>query len=124
MQPGYRIDLGPSTARARSRIRIAASSAARISDSSGARSAKFARSKVRTTVSTLNRSCRARGSEASSASTCSRGVLVGARDRPRAANVLHNEAIIKEMRRWIEGVLSSQEADGWFGPSRSRYDWD
>ncbi|HLJ92678.1 MAG TPA: beta-L-arabinofuranosidase domain-containing protein [Gemmataceae bacterium] len=30
--------------------------------------------------------------------------------------VLQNEAIIKEARRWIEAVLASQEADGWFGP--------
>src|SRR5947209_8506755 len=34
--------------------------------------------------------------------------------------VLHNEAIIKETRRWIEAVLSSQEADGWFGPRALR----
>ena len=30
--------------------------------------------------------------------------------------VLKDERIIQETRRWIEGVLSSQEADGWFGP--------
>lgn len=30
--------------------------------------------------------------------------------------VLKDEAIQKEARRWIEAVLSSQEADGWFGP--------
>src|SRR5439155_10202252 len=30
--------------------------------------------------------------------------------------VLGDERIIKEARRWIEGVLSSQEESGWFGP--------
>ncbi len=30
--------------------------------------------------------------------------------------VLKDERIIREARRWIEAVLSSQEADGWFGP--------
>src|SRR5258705_67743 len=30
--------------------------------------------------------------------------------------VLNDEAIIKEARRWIDAVLASQEADGWFGP--------
>jgi len=30
--------------------------------------------------------------------------------------VLKDERIIKEARKWIDGVLSSQEADGWFGP--------
>src|SRR5438128_408297 len=30
--------------------------------------------------------------------------------------VLKNEAIIRNARRWIDAVLSSQEADGWFGP--------
>lgn len=30
--------------------------------------------------------------------------------------VLKDEKIIKEARRWIEGMLASQEPDGWFGP--------
>src|SRR3954462_6692811 len=30
--------------------------------------------------------------------------------------VLKNEQIINEARRWIDGMLSSQEPDGWFGP--------
>lgn len=30
--------------------------------------------------------------------------------------VLNDERIIKEARKWIEAVLASQEADGWFGP--------
>ena len=30
--------------------------------------------------------------------------------------VLKDEAIIKDARKWIDGVLASQEADGWFGP--------
>jgi hypothetical protein len=30
--------------------------------------------------------------------------------------VLGDERIIKEARRWIDSVLASQEADGWFGP--------
>src|SRR4051794_20518482 len=30
--------------------------------------------------------------------------------------VLKDEKIITETRRWIDGVLSSQEPDGWFGP--------
>jgi len=30
--------------------------------------------------------------------------------------VLRDEKIILEARRWIDGMLSSQEADGWFGP--------
>ena len=30
--------------------------------------------------------------------------------------VLKDEAIIKGARRWIDAVLASQEADGWFGP--------
>src|SRR3954466_287322 len=30
--------------------------------------------------------------------------------------VLKDEKIIKEARRWIDAVLSSQEPDGWFGP--------
>jgi hypothetical protein len=34
--------------------------------------------------------------------------------------VLKDERIIKEARRWIEAVLSSQEADGWFGPRALR----
>src|SRR5207248_5171856 len=34
--------------------------------------------------------------------------------------VLHDEALIKEARRWIDAVLSGQEADGWFGPRTLR----
>jgi hypothetical protein len=30
--------------------------------------------------------------------------------------VLGNERIISEARKWIDAVLASQEADGWFGP--------
>jgi hypothetical protein len=30
--------------------------------------------------------------------------------------VLKDERIIKEARVWIDGILSSQRADGWFGP--------
>jgi len=30
--------------------------------------------------------------------------------------VLHDETIIKQAKKWIDAVLSSQEADGWFGP--------
>jgi hypothetical protein len=30
--------------------------------------------------------------------------------------VLGDERIIKESRKWIEGILSSQREDGWFGP--------
>jgi hypothetical protein len=30
--------------------------------------------------------------------------------------VLQDERIIKEARKWIDAVLSSQEPDGWFGP--------
>ena len=30
--------------------------------------------------------------------------------------VLGDERIIKEARKWIEGILSSQRDDGWFGP--------
>jgi len=30
--------------------------------------------------------------------------------------VLKDERIIKEARQWIDGVLASQESDGWFGP--------
>ena len=30
--------------------------------------------------------------------------------------VLADERIIKEARKWIEGILSSQRPDGWFGP--------
>jgi hypothetical protein len=30
--------------------------------------------------------------------------------------VLKDEAIIKNARKWIDAVLASQEADGWFGP--------
>src|SRR2546425_7343210 len=30
--------------------------------------------------------------------------------------VLKDERIIKEPRKWIDGVLASQESDGWFGP--------
>src|SRR5437868_4682508 len=34
--------------------------------------------------------------------------------------VLHDQAIIHEARKWIDAVLSSQEADGWFGPRSAR----
>jgi hypothetical protein len=34
--------------------------------------------------------------------------------------VLHDEKIIKEARRWIDGVLSSQEPDGFFGPRANK----
>jgi hypothetical protein len=30
--------------------------------------------------------------------------------------VLKDDTIIRETRKWIDGVLSSQEKDGWFGP--------
>ena len=30
--------------------------------------------------------------------------------------VLEDETIIAEARKWIDAVLASQEADGWFGP--------
>jgi len=30
--------------------------------------------------------------------------------------VLGNQRIIKEARKWIEGMLASQQPDGWFGP--------
>jgi hypothetical protein len=30
--------------------------------------------------------------------------------------VLHDEVIIKHAKKWIDAVLSSQDADGWFGP--------
>jgi hypothetical protein len=30
--------------------------------------------------------------------------------------VLNDQKIIKEARKWIEAVLASQDADGWFGP--------
>jgi len=30
--------------------------------------------------------------------------------------VLRDERIMKESRRWIEGILASQREDGWFGP--------
>lgn len=35
--------------------------------------------------------------------------------------VLQNERIVKESKRWIEGILSSQRADGYFGP-RSNFE--
>ncbi|MDH7600990.1 MAG: glycoside hydrolase family 127 protein [Armatimonadota bacterium] len=34
--------------------------------------------------------------------------------------VLGNERIIQESRRWIEGILSSQRPDGYFGPQSNR----
>jgi DUF1680 family protein len=34
--------------------------------------------------------------------------------------VLKDEAIIQSARRWIDGVLASQEPDGWFGPRSLR----
>src|SRR5262249_29980192 len=34
--------------------------------------------------------------------------------------VLKDERIIQETRKWIDGVLSSQEASGWFGPRSNR----
>jgi len=34
--------------------------------------------------------------------------------------VLKDEDIIKEARRWIEAILSSQESDGWFGPRSNK----
>ncbi|EEF63185.1 protein of unknown function DUF1680 [Pedosphaera parvula Ellin514] len=34
--------------------------------------------------------------------------------------VLKNEKIITEARKWIDGVLSSQEADGYFGPRANK----
>ena len=34
--------------------------------------------------------------------------------------VLKDEKIIKEARRWIDGVLASQEADGYFGPRANK----
>jgi hypothetical protein len=30
--------------------------------------------------------------------------------------VLKDEAVIRSARRWIDGMLASQQADGWFGP--------
>jgi hypothetical protein len=30
--------------------------------------------------------------------------------------VLKDEAIIRSVRRWIDGMLASQQSDGWFGP--------
>jgi hypothetical protein len=38
--------------------------------------------------------------------------------------VLHDERIIKDARRWIDAVLASQEADGWFGPRGLRKSLD
>jgi hypothetical protein len=38
--------------------------------------------------------------------------------------VLGDEHILKETRRWIEAVLASQEADGWFGPRGLRKSLD
>jgi hypothetical protein len=34
--------------------------------------------------------------------------------------VLKDEAIIKSARKWIDSVLASQEADGWFGPRANK----
>jgi len=34
--------------------------------------------------------------------------------------VLKNEGIIDEARVWIDGILSSQDDEGWFGPRRNR----
>jgi len=34
--------------------------------------------------------------------------------------VLGDRTIIKQTRKWIDGVLSSQEADGWFGPRANK----
>ncbi len=34
--------------------------------------------------------------------------------------VLADEAIIKNARRWVDAVLASQEADGWFGPRANK----
>jgi len=34
--------------------------------------------------------------------------------------VLGDEQIISEARKWIEGILSSQEPDGWFGPRANK----
>jgi len=34
--------------------------------------------------------------------------------------VLGNERIIKEARKWIDGVISTQEADGYFGPRENK----
>jgi len=34
--------------------------------------------------------------------------------------VLQDETIIKAARKWIDAVLSSQEADGWFGPRANK----
>lgn len=38
--------------------------------------------------------------------------------------VLKDEAIIKEAKHWIDGVLTSQRADGWFGPESARTSLD
>jgi len=38
--------------------------------------------------------------------------------------VLKDESIIKEAKHWIDGVLSSQRADGWFGPEGARTSLD
>jgi len=35
--------------------------------------------------------------------------------------VLRDERIIREARRWIEGMLSSQQPDGWFGPAANKH---
>lgn len=32
--------------------------------------------------------------------------------------VLQNKKLIRETRKWIDAVLASQEADGWFGPRK------
>jgi len=34
--------------------------------------------------------------------------------------VLRDERIMAEMRPWIEGLLASQQADGWFGPAENK----
>lgn len=34
--------------------------------------------------------------------------------------VLQDQRIVDEARVWIEGILSSQEEDGWFGPRRNK----
>ena len=38
--------------------------------------------------------------------------------------VLADQRIIDEARVWIEGILSSQEEDGWFGPRRNKENHD
>ena len=36
------------------------------------------------------------------------------------AYILGDEVMIREAKVWIEGAIGSQQADGWFGPDRSR----